>query len=311
MEMRKVGGLEVSLCGLGCNNFGGRVDLEGTRAVVHAALDAGVTFFDTADIYGSTVSERYLGTVLAPRRDDVVIATKFGMQVGDDPTQQGGSARWIARAIEGSLERIGTDRIDLYQLHRPDPDVPIEETLEALDGLVREGKIREIGCSNFAAAQIDEALGTSDARGLARFVTVQNNYSLLHREAEDEVLPACERNGLGFLPYFPLASGMLTGKYRRGEPPPEGTRLAGIPEDRRGRWMSEETFDVVERLEAFAAARGHTPLDLAIAWLASDERIPSVIAGATKPEQVRANAAAVAWRLTPEERAEVGALAPA
>ena len=308
METRSIGSLKVSLAGLGCNNFGGRCDADQTAAVVAAALDAGITFFDTADVYGGTHSEEFLGRALGSLRDDVVVATKFGHQVGDDPEHSGGSARWVTRACEDSLRRLGTDHIDLYQLHRPDPKTPIEETLGALDELVRAGKVREIGNSNFDGAAMDEADDVARTRGFARFASAQNHYNLLHREAESDVLPACARLGLGQLPYFPLASGMLTGKYRRGEPPPEGTRLATVPEERRARIFSDENFDVVERLESIAVKRGRSLLDVALGWLAAQPAVASVIAGATTPWQVRANAAATSWEPSSEDLAELGAL---
>ncbi len=303
MESRTIGPLKVSAVGRGCNNLGGRLDEEGTRAVVRAALDAGVTLFDTADIYGGSKSEEFLGRALAGRRDEVVIATKFGMAA-----EKAGRAASVRAACEASLRRLGTDRIDLYQFHRPDPDTPVEETLGALDELVRAGKVVAIGNSNFSGEQIDETERIARARGSARFDCAQNHYSLLHREAEAEVLPACERNGLAFLPYFPLASGMLTGKYHRNATPPEGTRLAGIPADRRDRWMSPHAFDVVEGLDAYARERGRTVLDLAIAWLLARAPVASVIAGATRPEQVVANVAAASWTLEPDEVAHVEAL---
>ncbi|HEX8804105.1 MAG TPA: aldo/keto reductase, partial [Acidimicrobiales bacterium] len=231
MDVRTVGTLEVSAVGLGCNNFGRRLDETGTRAVVDAALEAGITFFDTADAYGGTRSEEYLGRALGDRRDDVVVATKFGMPLGGEG-EGGASAGWIRRAVEGSLRRLGTDRIDLYQQHLPDATVPIEETQEALDALVREGKVRAVGNSNFSGEQIDAAAALSAERGWAPFVTAQNQLSLLERRALDDVVPACERHGLAVLPYFPLASGLLTGKYRRGEPPPAGTRLGLWPAER-------------------------------------------------------------------------------
>lgn len=305
MEQRSIGPLRVSVVGLGCNNFGMRCDEAQTRAVVHAALDEGITFFDTADIYGGTRSEEYLGRALAGVRDDVVIATKFGMQVGDDPAHSGGSARWVAQAAEDSLRRLGTDRIDLYQYHRPDPSVGIDETLDALDALVRAGKVRAIGNSNFSGGQIRAADETARAREVARFVSAQNQYSLLRREAEDDVLPACEAAGLGFLPYFPLASGVLTGKYVRGEPLPVGTRLASMPIERRAGMLDDATFDRVEALDAWARAHDRSLLDLAIGWLASKPVVVSVIAGATRPEQVRLNVAAAGCRLTPAEMADV------
>jgi aryl-alcohol dehydrogenase-like predicted oxidoreductase len=309
MQTRRIGELEVSLAGLGCNNFGGRIDEAQTQAVVDAALDAGVTFFDTADLYGGGgTSEELLGRALGARRDQVVIATKFGMLTPPDGLT-GGSPAWVGRAADDSLRRLGTDRIDLYLLHRPDEQTPIGDTLEAMNALVTAGKVRELGCSNFTADQIDEAAAAASERGLRPFATVQNDYSLLKRDPEPEVIPACERHGMTLTPYFPLASGLLTGKYRRGEPPAAGTRLAGMPADRADRFLGGGRMDAVERLTEFAAAHGHTLPELALSWLAANPIVPSVIAGATKPEQVRANAdATTAWRLTPGERAEVDAL---
>jgi aryl-alcohol dehydrogenase-like predicted oxidoreductase len=307
MRMRRLGasGLKVSEVGLGCNNFGMRIDQKETQGVVDAALDAGITFFDTADIYGGTKSEEFLGKALGKRRGDIVLATKFGMRVGDDPRRMGGSRRWIMRAVEDSLTRLGTDWIDLYQLHSPDADTPIDETLRALDDLVTQGKVRYIGNSNFSGWQIADADWT--AAGATRFVSAQNQYSLLERKVEFEVLPACEHFGLGFLPFFPLASGVLSGKYKRGEKPPEGTRLA-VWGARAAAALSDKTFDKVEALTGWAEARGHTILDLAFAWLLGHEVVSSVIAGATSPEQVKTNAATAAWALTPEEVKEVGEL---
>jgi aryl-alcohol dehydrogenase-like predicted oxidoreductase len=274
---------------------------------VSAALDAGITFFDTADIYGrpSGRSEEYLGKALKGRRDEAIVATKFGGPMGEDPEQRGGSARWVARAVEGSLSRLGTDRIDLYQMHFPDAGVPIAETLEALDRLVRDGKVLEIGCSNFTGAQIDEAMEVSSSRGLARLASAQNYYNLLHRAPEDDVVPACERHGLGLLPYFPLANGLLTGKYRRGEPPPADARLARLPSEQTSAFLTDRNFEIVEKLEKLTAERGHTLLELAVSWLASRPAVASVIAGATKPEQVRANASAASWMPSPEELGDV------
>jgi aryl-alcohol dehydrogenase-like predicted oxidoreductase len=285
-----------------------RIDQAQTTAVVDAALEAGINFFDTADIYGGGKSEEFLGTALGARRDDVVIATKFGGPLDQNDEHRGGSARWVREACEGSLRRLGTDRIDLYQFHFPDTTVPIEETLTALDELVRAGKVREIGNSNFTGEMIEEADDVSAKLGLARFVSAQNMYNLLNREPEQDILPACERRGLAFLPYFPLASGLLTGKYRRDQPLPEGARLTAYPEDRRKHFLNEHTIDIVEKLEAFAEERGHTLLDVAMSWLASNPVIASVIAGATKPEQVRANAAAVGWKLSAAERKEIDEL---
>jgi len=307
MKLRRLGtsGLKVSEVGLGCNNFGMRIDEKATQGVVDAALDAGITFFDTADIYGGTKSEEFLGKALGKRRGDIVLATKFGMRIGDDDRRKGGSRRWIMRAVEDSLTRLGTDWIDLYQFHAPDPDTPIDETLRALDDLVTQGKVRYIGNSNFTGWQIADADWTG--AGATRFVSAQNLFSLLERKVEFEVLPACEHFGLGFLPFFPLASGLLSGKYKRGEAPPEGTRLAAWGA-RGAAAMSDKNFDKVEKLEAWAAERGHTLLELAFAWLLGHEVVSSVIAGATSPEQVKTNAATAAWELTPEEVKEVGDL---
>ena len=282
------GGPEVSVVGLGTNNFGRRIDYEQSLAVLDAALDAGVTVVDTADIYGQGKSEEFIGRALEGRRDRVVIATKFGMRMDERPDESRGRPEYVRWAVEGSLRRLRTDVIDVYQFHEPDPSTPVEETLGVLDELVREGKVRWIGSSNFSAEQIEEAERISRDRGLARFVSVQNEYSLVEREAEDEVLPACERLGIGFLPYFPLASGLLTGKYRRGEPATEG-RLAG-------RDIPRERWERVEVLQRFADSRGIPLLDVAIGGLLARPAVTSVIAGATKPEQVRANAAAGAWQ---------------
>jgi aryl-alcohol dehydrogenase-like predicted oxidoreductase len=303
MQTRRIGALEVSVVGLGCNNFGRRLDTAATAHVVHAALDAGINFLDTADVYGGTRSEEYLGRALAGRRDQVVLATKFGMAV--DEQRRGARPEYVRRALEDSLRRLMTDRIDLYQLHQPDPEVPIADTLGALDGLVQAGKVREIGCSNFSAEQLREALAAARA-GAARFVSVQNEYSLLQREPEREVLAECERLGLAFIPYFPRASGLLTGKYRRGQPAPAGTRLAAG-----GRFaglLSERNLALVEALTEFAGARGHVLLELAISWLLSRPAVASVIAGVTSPEQVAMNASAAGWRLTPADLAEVDAV---
>jgi aryl-alcohol dehydrogenase-like predicted oxidoreductase len=307
MKMRRLGtsGLKVSEVGLGCNNFGMRIDQKATQDVVDVAIEAGISFFDTADIYGGTKSEEFLGKALGKRRPDIVLATKFGMRIGDDERRKGGSRRWIMRAVEDSLTRLGTDYIDLYQFHQPDPDTPIDETLRALDDLVTQGKVRYVGNSNFSGWQIADADWT--AAGGTRFVSAQNLYSLLERKVEFEVLPACEHFGLGFLPFFPLASGLLSGKYKRGEAPPEGTRLAAWGA-RGSAAMSDKNFDKVEKLDAWAGERGHTVLELAFAWLLGHEVVSSVIAGATTPEQVKTNAATAAWALTPEEVDEVGKL---
>jgi len=288
-------GLRVSRVGLGCNNFGGRLGLGETRAVVDAALEAGVTFFDTAEIYGDGGgSERLLGEVLEGRRDQVVLATKFAWEPGDGLA----APESIRRSIEGSLERLRTDRIDLYYLHRPDPEIPIGDTLGALDELVQAGKVRAIGCSNFSAEQLAAADRVAGEQGTARFTVLQNHYNLLRRDDDEDVLPLCRELGVAYIPYFPLASGLLTGKYRRGQAAPEGTRLAG-------REIEDEQFDRIEALAGFAEERGHTLHELAIAALASTPGIASVIAGATKPEQVRANAAAASWQLSQDELAGV------
>lgn len=302
METRRIGSLEVSVVGLGCNNFGGRLDAEATASVVDAALDAGINFLDTADIYGGTRSEEYLGRALRGRRGEVVLATKFGMKV--DEQRQGARPEYVRQALDDSLRRLQTDHVDLYQLHAPDASVPIADTLGALDDAVKAGKVREIGCSNFSPAQLDEA-EVAVRPGGARFVSVQNEYSLLHRNPEQGVLEACRRLGIGFIPYFPLASGLLTGKYRRGRPFPEGTRLG---ERRYSALLADENLAVIEGLITFAEARGRTILELAFSWLLSRPAVVSVIAGATKPEQARSNAHAAGWRLSDEELAEVDRL---
>ncbi len=309
MDTRRIGTLEVSVAGLGCNNFGMRIDEDAAKAVVDAALEAGITHFDTADLYGGTKSEEFLGRALGSRRDQVVLATKFGMLAPPDDDLTGGHPDWVARAVDDSLRRLGTDRIDLYWLHAPDEQTPIADTLAALDTLIDAGKVRELGCSNFTAAQLDEAAAAAKERDLRPFATVQNEYSLLHREPEAEVIPACARLGMSLVPYFPLASGMLTGKYQRGAAPPEGTRLAAWPKDRVGALLADERFAVVEALTAYAADHGRTLLELSLSWLASEPVVSSIIAGATSAEQVRANAAATtAWHLGDAERAEVAAI---
>ncbi|MGH8917701.1 MAG: aldo/keto reductase [Actinomycetes bacterium] len=292
MRYRQLGrsGLTVSVVGLGCNNFGGRIDLDASRAVVDAALEEGVTLLDTSNTYGNRGgSETVLGEVLAGRRDQVVLASKWGMDMGEGPGTARGSRRYIHRAVEDSLRRLQTDHIDLYQLHRPDPLTPIDETLEALDDLVRSGKVRYIGSSNFAPWQVADAEWVARTRHLTRFVSAQNHYSLLERGVEAELLPACEHFGVGVLPFFPLANGLLTGKYRRDQPAPQGTRLAGRP-------VAAASYDTVEALTAFADSRGVGLLDVAIGGLAARPVVSSVIAGATRPEQVRANVAAGAWQ---------------
>jgi aryl-alcohol dehydrogenase-like predicted oxidoreductase len=303
MKTRRIGSLDVTVVGLGCNNFGMRLDSPQTRAVVHAALDAGITLFDTADIYGGTQSEQFLGRALAGHRRRVVIATKFGMRVDDQ--RQGAKPAYIRQAVEDSLRRLGTEWIDLYQLHQPDPATPIADTLDALNDLVRAGKVREIGCSNFSAAQLREARAAA-APGAAQFVSVQNEYSLLHRDPERDVLPECERLGISFIPYFPLASGLLTGKYARGTPPPDGTRLSQAWAATR--FLTDERLALVDALRQFAESRGRSVLELALSWLAGRSAVASVIAGATTPEQVLANARATTWQLTDAELAEVNAI---
>jgi aryl-alcohol dehydrogenase-like predicted oxidoreductase len=302
MRTRRLGaeGPKVPVVGLGCNNFGMRVDLEGTRAVVDAALDAGVTLFDTADTYGDTDSERFLGEVLEGRRDRVVLATKFG---GRMEGRGGGSRDHIRKAIDASLQRLRTDYVDVYQYHVPDGVTPFEETFGALDELVHEGKVRYIGHSNLSAAQVEEVDELAREHSWAWPVSAQNRYSLLHRDPEEELLPTCERLGIGVLPYFPLASGLLTGKYRRGQPRPQGTRLSD-----RDDVFTDETFDRLEALEAFAEERGVTLLHIAIAGLLAQPAISSVIAGATEPEQVRANVAAAEWEPSAEDVAALEVL---
>jgi aryl-alcohol dehydrogenase-like predicted oxidoreductase len=305
MRTRRLGsdGPDVSVVGLGCNNFGMRVDLEGTRAVVDAAIDAGVTLLDTADIYGNTGgSESFLGEVLEGRRAGVVLATKFGGDMGDG-TAARGSRPYIRKAIAASLQRLRTDYVDLYQYHTPDRVTPFEETFGVLDELVREGKARYVGHSNLESAQIEEVDALARARGWARPVSAQNQYSLLRREAEEELLPTCERFGIGVLPYFPLASGLLTGKYRRGQPRPAGTRLAD-----RDDVFTDEKFDRIEALERYADERGLTLLQVAIGGLLAQPAIASVIAGATKPEQVRANGEAGEWEPSADDLAALNAL---
>ena len=305
MDIRHIGEIEVSVVGLGTNNFGMGMHADQVPPVVEASLDAGITFFDTADSYGD--SEERLGQALGRHRDEVVIGTKFGSPVGAGGT--GGAAPgYVIEAVERSLRRLGTDHIDLYQLHRPDPATPIADTLGALDGLVHQGKVRQIGCSNFSAEQLREAEAAAGPGG-TRFVSVQNHYNLVHREDEAEVIPECRQLGLAYLPFFPLASGLLTGKYTRGEAPPEGTRLQRWG-DRAAGFLTDRNFDIADALSAWAADRGHSLVDLAFAWLKARDVVASVIAGATTAEQVRTNAAAGTWNLTPGEVAEVDALAP-
>lgn len=306
MEYKKLGrsGLEVSALGLGCNNFGRRCDQEQTNAVVSKAMELGITFFDTADIYGPRgLSEEYLGKALEGRRQEVTIATKFAGPMGEGPLWGGGSRRYIMQAVEASLRRLNTDFIDLYQMHFPDRRTPIEETMRALDDVVRSGKARYIGCSNYDGWQVVEAQWLAKSEHLTSFISAQNQYNLLDRRIERELVPAANAYGLGVLPYFPLANGFLSGKYKHGEAPPEGTRLSA-----RGmgdRVLTDENFQKLSHLEEFAQARGHTVLELAIGWLASQPHVGSVIAGATKPEQLEQNAKAAEWKLSADELAEV------
>jgi aryl-alcohol dehydrogenase-like predicted oxidoreductase len=300
VRTRKLGSsdLEVTVVGLGCNNFGGRIGEDASRAVIDAALDAGVTFFDTADVYGNGGgSEEIIGRALAGRRDRVVLATKFGHGPGDGEVARGGRP-YIRKAVEASLRRLRTDWIDLYQYHRPDGVTPLEETLGALHELVDEGTVRAIGSSNFTAAMVDEAAAVAAERSLHPFASEQSEYSWLRREAEEELLPACDRVGVAFIPYFPLASGLLTGKYRRGEPPPEGTRL-------HGRTIDDTDLEAVERLRDYADRHGVPLLSVAIGGLLAQPAVASVIAGATRPEQVHANAAAGEWKPSVEELSEL------
>jgi aryl-alcohol dehydrogenase-like predicted oxidoreductase len=304
MQHRSLGrsGLQVSLVGLGCNNFGGRIDLAQTRSVTDKAIALGITFFDTADVYGGGgKSEEFIGATLGDRRKQIVLATKFGMMSDAVPGTRGTRA-YILKASEASLKRLKTDWIDVYYMHQPDPQTPVEETLRALDELTKAGKIRHAAASNFSAAQLDEAVATAKRIGVAGFVATQEQYSLLVRGLEREVLPAIERNGLGLVPYFPLASGMLSGKYRKGSPPPAGARLSSGGNDH---VLTPENWDKMEKLRAFAEGRGHTLLELAMSWLARHPAVASVIAGATRPEQLEANAKAADWALTDADMAEV------
>ena len=297
-------GLMVSALGLGCNNFGRRLDLERTRTVVDQAIAAGINFLDTADVYGDRGgSETLLGAILGNRRKDVILATKFGLPMDDEGRLAGGSRRYVLSAVEASLKRLKTEWIDLYYLHRPDPATPIEETLGALDELVRQGKVRFAGCSNLPGPQLADAMEVARTKKRAPFVAAQDEYNLLSREIETGLVPVIERLGLALVPYFPLASGLLTGKYRKGQPMPTGTRLS----DPRfsARFANERNFEVVERLAAFCAERGRTMLELAFGWLLARPYVASVIAGATAPEQVRQNAGALGWQLTADEIAAV------
>ena len=306
MEYRQLGksGLQVSVIGLGTNNFGGRVDAKGTAIVVSHAFDGGINTVDTSNSYGGTLSEEYIGRALKGKRDQAIIATKVSSRMGDGPNQAGNSRQHIMTEVENSLRRLDTHYIDLYQIHFPDPNTPIDETLRALDDLVHQGKVRYIGCSNFKAWQVCEAIWTSQTLGLTPFISVQPAYSMLDRRVEAELIPFCAQYGMGILPYSPLADGFLTGKYRRGEPVPEGTRLA---ENDRG-MFTDEMFDLMEGLERFCTERGHTVLELAFAWLLANPSVSCVIAGATRVEQVVANSKAAGWRLTGDEMGEIDGL---
>ncbi len=311
MEIRKAGrsGLGLSVAGLGCNQFGNTLDQDGSAAVVHRALEAGVTHFDTADSYGRGASEEFLGKALGTRRDEVVVATKFSSAMGKGPYERGASRSWILRACEASLRRLDTDHIDLYYLHRPDPSTPVEETLGALDDLVRQGKVRYIACSNFGGWQLADAAHLARELGTERFVANQGEWSLLVRDVETEVVPACLHFGLGFVPYFPLAAGLLTGKYRSGQPFPPGARLtrnADVPFY--AGLLTEENLQVVEKLSAWAQERDRSMVELALSWLAGQPGVTSVIVGATRPDQVTANVAGMGWQLSEDDYASVGKL---
>jgi aryl-alcohol dehydrogenase-like predicted oxidoreductase len=309
MQYRRLGnsGLEVSVVGLGTNNFGGRTDVEASVQVVKEAVEQGINLLDTADVYGGGDghrSEEIIGQALKGIRSQVLLATKVGSRLGEGPNTVGASRHRIIEGVEASLRALDTDYIDLYQIHQPDRETPIEETLRALDDLVRAGKVRYIGCSNYMAWEVVEALGTSGVEHLAPFISVQPEFSMLVRDVEEELVPLCRKYNLGILPYFPLAGGFLTGKYRRGQEAPDGTRLANTRNQFR-RYLSDDSFDLLERLDGFATARSHSLVDLAFAWLLTNPQVSSVIAGATRPEQVQANAKAGDWTLTAEEKEEV------
>jgi aryl-alcohol dehydrogenase-like predicted oxidoreductase len=307
MQIRNLGrsGLRVSAVGLGCNNFGQRIDLEASRKVIYKAIDLGITLFDTADIYsGMGGSETVLGEVLGDRRKDIVLATKFSKAMSDDGTKQGASRRYIMSAVEASLKRLKTDYIDLYQQHDYDTLTPIDETLRALDDLIRQGKVRYIGNSNFPAWRIAEAEHVARAMNVSHFVSCQDEYSLVVRDVEKDLLPCAQAYNLGLLPFFPLASGLLTGKYRRGEAAPDDTRFGKVPR-LRDRYVTPHNEEIVEKLQAFAQARGHTMLELAFSWLAARPQVASVIAGATRVEQVEQNVRAISWSLSAEDMAEI------
>lgn len=310
MKYRNLGrsGLRVSLIGLGCNNFGGRIGLDATRAVVDQAIDCGITLFDTADIYGERGgSETLLGEVLGSRRKDIVLASKFGMEMDDTGAKVGGSRRWMMRAVEESLTRLKTDWLDLYQYHRPDPLTPIDETFRAFEDMIRQGKVRYIGCSNMPSWQVATAQWTAKDIGATPFVSAQDEYSLVVRDAEKELIPTLQHYGLGLLPYFPLASGLLTGKYRRNAPMPEGARLTNT-QRLANRYLTDGNWEKAEKLGDYAAAQGRTMVELAFSWLASQPVVSSVIAGATRPEQIAANVKAADWALTADDVAAIDAI---
>jgi aryl-alcohol dehydrogenase-like predicted oxidoreductase len=310
MKYRNLGrsGLRVSLIGLGCNNFGGRIGLDATRTVVDQAIDCGITLFDTADIYGERGgSETLLGEVLGSRRKDIVLASKFGMEMDDTGAKVGGSRRWMMRAVEESLSRLKTDWLDLYQYHRPDPLTPIDETLRAFEDMIRQGKVRYIGCSNMPSWQLATAQWTAKDIGATPFVSAQDEYSLVVRDAERELIPTLQHYGLGLLPYFPLASGLLTGKYKRNAPMPEGARLTNT-QRLANRYLTDGNWEKAEKLGDYAAAQGRTMVELAFSWLASQPVVSSVIAGATRPEQIAANVKAADWALTADDVAAIDAI---
>tara|TARA_B100001029_G_scaffold16416_1_gene10993 strand:+ start:175 stop:1116 length:942 start_codon:yes stop_codon:yes gene_type:complete len=307
MEYRNLGssGLRVSLVGLGCNNFGMRLDLEETRAVVDRAFDRGITLFDTADMYGGRGgSETQLGKILGHRRKEIVLASKFGMAMSDDGTKIGASRRYIMSAVEDSLKRLKTDWIDLYQLHQPDPLTPLDETMRALDDLVTQGKVRYIGCSNLPSWQVVESQWLSKSMGLSKFVSCQDEYNILNRNIEEELIPAMQKYGCGLLPYFPLASGLLTGKYKQTAMP-TGARLTDMPTFANRIYLTDENFEIVDKLNAFAKKAGHSILELAFGWMASRPTTASIIAGATRPEQIDANVEAIGWVMSHSEIDEV------
>lgn len=306
MKYRQLGksGLQVSAVGLGANNFGGRVDAKRTKSVLHAALDSGVNFIDTSNSYGGGLSEQYIGDALKGRREQAVIATKVSSRVAEGPNNSGNSRKHIFDQVDISLRKLQTDYLDLYQIHWWDPDTPLDETLRALDDLVRMGKVRYAGCSNFNAWQLCESDWISKTLSINAFVSVQPRYSMLYRQPEAELLPLCERYDIGVLPYYPLENGFLTGKYRRDAPAPEGTRLAA---DDRG-VFTDHNFDILEKLEDFCEQQGHTILELAFAWLLASPSVSSVIAGATRPEQIEANAASASWELSSDDLATVNSI---